>query len=112
MAKPNRRECRFDGIGRSQVPPELGREVIEGQQLLAILPQAFARFLILGVVFLQEVIECCLGVRFRLVRDSAVPPDDARMSIGAETHGRKVVSLICLAVSSYTISAWAPITVT
>ena len=65
MAKPNRRECRFDGIGRSQVPPVLGREVIEGQQLLAILPQTFARFLILGVVFFQEVIECCLGVRFR-----------------------------------------------
>jgi len=61
MSEPNRRECRFDRIGRSQVGPVLGREVIEAQQLLAILPQAFARFLILGVVFFQEVIECCLG---------------------------------------------------
>ncbi len=42
-----------------------GRKVVEGQQLFPIFPQAFARFLIFGIVFLQEVIEGCLGVCFR-----------------------------------------------
>ena len=37
VAQPNGGERRFDGVGRPQVLPVFGREVIEGQQHVAIL---------------------------------------------------------------------------
>ena len=66
MSQPNCRERRLDWIRGSQVSPVLGREVVEGQQLVAILPQTVAGLLVLGVVLLQELIEGRLGIGFRL----------------------------------------------
>ena len=39
----DRRERAFDDIGRAQMLPVLGREIVEGEQRLAILDQALDR---------------------------------------------------------------------
>ena len=57
MTKTDRCESRFDGIGRSQVAPVLGWEVIERKKWLSILPQAVTGWLVLRVVLLQEILE-------------------------------------------------------
>lgn len=44
----------FDGGGRAQVIPMLGREVVEGQQRVAVLGEAFDHPAVLGAVFLGE----------------------------------------------------------
>ena len=50
-------ERAFDRVGGSQVDPVLGREVVEGEQHVAILRQALGGLGILGLVGLQEQIE-------------------------------------------------------
>ena len=40
MAEADRCEGRLDGVRRPQGAPVLGREVIEGEKLLPVLPQA------------------------------------------------------------------------
>ena len=67
MAQADRGERAFDGVGRPQVAPVLGGEVVERQQLVAIFLQAFARLGVLRGVLFQEVIEC-LGRRSRASR--------------------------------------------
>ena len=47
-------EGAFNGIGRSQVFPVLGREVVESQQCVSILSEAVGRLLIFGRVALDE----------------------------------------------------------
>src|SRR5450830_687127 len=57
----NCREHAFNGIGRPQVIPVLGGEVVEGQHCSAILRQAFDRLVVLRSVFLGEDIDRHLG---------------------------------------------------
>jgi hypothetical protein len=47
----------LDGVGRAQVTPVLGGEVVEGQEDVPILREAAARRLVLRTVPLQEVVE-------------------------------------------------------
>src|SRR4051795_12057393 len=51
------REHAFDGVRSSQVIPVLGREVVEGQQGLAILPQALDCPGVLRPIFLSEDVD-------------------------------------------------------
>ncbi len=44
------RKGAFDGIGGANVLPVLGREVVEGEQHVAVLGQAGHRFVVLGAV--------------------------------------------------------------
>jgi hypothetical protein len=53
---PHGREHAFDGVGRAQVILMLGREVIEGQQRVAVLGEAFDRSAVPGAVFLAAVV--------------------------------------------------------
>ena len=48
-------ESAFDGVGRPQVGPVFGREVVEGEQRFLILAQALAGFGILLFVEFHEV---------------------------------------------------------
>src|SRR5215470_10480235 len=59
-------ERAFDRVRGSQVLPVLGGEVVESQQRIAILGQAFGGFLVLDLVALDESIECSLSVSLRL----------------------------------------------
>src|SRR3990170_4898346 len=43
--------------------PVLGREVIEGEQWLAVLAEALDRLVVLDAIAFDEVIECSLGMR-------------------------------------------------
>ena len=43
---PDGRKGAFNGVGRSQVLPVLGGEIVERQQRVAILGQAFGRFVV------------------------------------------------------------------
>src|SRR5438477_1171967 len=54
-------EGAFDGIGRSQVFPVLGREVVESEQRVSILAQAVGRLRVFQRVALDEDVECQLG---------------------------------------------------
>jgi hypothetical protein len=54
-------ERAFDGIHGPQVLPVFGGEVVESQQHIAILGQAFGGFLVLDPVALDESIECSLS---------------------------------------------------
>src|SRR4051794_10461314 len=54
---PHGREDAFDGVRGSQVIPVLGREVVEGQQGLAILPQALDCPGVLRPIFLSEDVD-------------------------------------------------------
>src|SRR5947207_1268672 len=56
-------EGALDRVGRSQVLPVLGGEVVEGEQHVAVLGQAFDRLVVLRVVDFCECIEGGLGVR-------------------------------------------------
>jgi hypothetical protein len=59
---PHGREGAFDGVCRSQVLPMFGGKIIEGQQRLAILLQAFGGLLVFDRVGFDENIERDLGV--------------------------------------------------
>jgi hypothetical protein len=50
-------ERAFDDVGRSQVLPVLGREVVEGEQRIAILDQALDRLFVLDAPGLDERVE-------------------------------------------------------
>ena len=56
------REGALDRVGRAQVLPVLGGEVVEGEQHVAILRQAFDRLVVLRAVDFHESIEGGLGV--------------------------------------------------
>ena len=66
MTKSNRREGRLDRIGRPQVAPVFSGEVIEGEQDVTVLGQAFARGGVLRLVLFNEFIERFLGIGLRL----------------------------------------------
>ncbi len=53
------RERAFDYVGRAQMLPVLGREVVEGQQRVAILGQAFHRLVVFDAPGLDEGVERC-----------------------------------------------------
>ena len=57
------RKGAFDGIGGANVLPVLGREVVEGEQHVAVLGQAGHRFVVLGAIGLEEEVEGLLGHR-------------------------------------------------
>ena len=81
MSEANRGERRFDRVRCAEVSPLRGREVVEAQQHVAILPQTLARSRILGIVLGQEVIErvarclACLGL-----------PDIVQVALGPRLH--------------------------
>src|SRR5215475_13606711 len=54
-------EGAFDGVGRPQVFPVLGREVVESEQRVSILAQAVGRLLVSQRVALDEGVERQLG---------------------------------------------------
>ena len=56
-AMPDVCECGRDGVGRTDVNPVLGREVVEGKQRLPILRQAFDRLGILRLEGGNELLE-------------------------------------------------------
>ncbi len=60
---PHRCEHTFDGVRGSQVIPVLGREVVEGQQGVAILGEAFDCPGVLRPVFLSEDVDRSLRSR-------------------------------------------------
>lgn len=68
-------EARFDRVGRAQVTPMFGREVVEREQPLAILAQHLGRLRVLGSVGNDELIK-------RLVRLRAGRRHPDRMQIG------------------------------
>ena len=53
-AVPDGGEHALDGIGRAQVVPVLGREVVERQQRVAVLDEAGDRLVILGAILVGE----------------------------------------------------------
>src|SRR5947199_7505598 len=52
-----RRERAFDDVGCAQMLPVLGREVVEGQQRIAILAQALDRLVVFDAPGLDEGVE-------------------------------------------------------
>ena len=66
MPESDRGERRLDRVGRPQMTPVFGREVIEGEKDVAVFTQALASGGVLGFVFLNELIERFLGVSLRL----------------------------------------------
>ena len=54
---PDRRERAFDDIGRAQMLPVLGRELVEGQQRIAILDQALDSLVVLDAPGFDEGVE-------------------------------------------------------
>ena len=81
MSQTNGGERRFDRVGCSQVCPVRGREVVEGEQHVTVLPQALARGRILGVVLGQEVIEGVVGILASLRL-----PDVVKIALGPRLH--------------------------
>ena len=63
--KPYRRESRLDGIRRPDVPPVLGWEVVEGQELLPVLSKTLGRLRILRLIDFDEEAESLLGLSLR-----------------------------------------------
>jgi hypothetical protein len=59
---PHGREGAFDRVCRSQVLPVLGGKIVEGEQRLAILLQAFGGLLVFARVGLDEGVERGLGL--------------------------------------------------
>ena len=57
MSQANRGEDAFDGVGRPQVNPVFGREVIERQQHVAIFLQTLHGLGVLGAISFQEGVE-------------------------------------------------------
>ena len=62
----DRREDALDRIGGPQVNPVLGREVVEGQELLSIFVETLDRLRILGLIGLDEQIERLVSMRTRV----------------------------------------------
>jgi hypothetical protein len=60
---PHGREHAFDEVGRAQVIPMLGMEVVEGQQRVAVLGEAFDSPSVLGGVFLGEGVDRRFGAQ-------------------------------------------------
>src|SRR5215467_10954529 len=54
-----RRERTLDDVRRSQMLPMLGRKIVEGEQRLAILDQAFDRLVVFDTPSFDEGVECC-----------------------------------------------------
>jgi hypothetical protein len=54
----DRRKGGFNNVGRAQVFPVFGWEVLEGKQRIAIRGQALDRFVVFDVPGLNESIEC------------------------------------------------------
>src|SRR6202035_3591170 len=52
------RECTFDWVRCAQMLPMLCREVVEGEQSIAVFGQAFDRLLVFNVVDFDERVEC------------------------------------------------------
>ncbi len=71
----------FNGIGGPQMNPVFGWEVIKRQQLFAVLGQAIGSLGILGLVGLQEQIECLVGSFPRLCL-----PDVVQLGFGSRLH--------------------------
>ena len=65
MTKPDRREGGFNRIGRPQVAPVLGWEVVERQQHVAVSFQAVTGRSVLRTVLFQERIKCLVRIRLR-----------------------------------------------
>ncbi len=51
------RKGAFNGIGGANVLPVLGREVVEGEQHVAVLGQAGHRLVVLGAIGIEEEVE-------------------------------------------------------
>ncbi len=81
VSQANGGERRFDRVGRSQVRPVPGREVVEREQHVAVLSQTLARRRALGVVLHQEVVE---GVVRGLASDRL--PDVVQVALGPGVH--------------------------
>ena len=58
-AMANGRERAFDDVGRAQMFPVLGGEVVESQQRVAILDQALDRLVVFDAPGLDEGVERC-----------------------------------------------------
>ena len=71
-------EGTFDRIGCSDVPPVLGREVVESQQSISVLDQAFDRLGVLGAVGLEEEVEGVLGIHSGLGHPDVLASGTAR----------------------------------
>ena len=64
MTEPYGCECRLDRVGCSQVTPVFGWEVVKRKQYVSVFGKALAGRWILGLEFLEELIEGFLGVVF------------------------------------------------
>jgi len=77
----HRGERAFDRIRAPQVLPMLGWEVVEGEQRIAILGQAFDRLVVFRSVALRESVESCDGLVLRfghaLTHAVSVPQEKA-----------------------------------
>ena len=62
MTQAHRGEDAFDGIGRPQVFPVFGREVVEGQEFFAVLGQTFTGLGILRAAGREEQVEGLFGL--------------------------------------------------
>ena len=81
-AVPNRRKDTFDRVRSPDVLPVLGREVIEGQQLRAILNQLGGGFLVFHAVGIHEETEGGIGLFLCLGH-----PDILQISLGFFVQG-------------------------
>ena len=67
-------EDAFDGVGRSDVLPMLGWEVVEGQQHVAIFGQLLDRPLVFHAVGFHKQIKGCSGLFLRLCHPDVLQP--------------------------------------
>ena len=58
---PNSRERALDRVCGSQVLPVLGGEIVEGEERVAVLGEAFDGFVVLNAIGFDERIQCNLG---------------------------------------------------
>ena len=79
---PNCGKSAFNGIRGSDVFPMLGREVAEGQQIVAILDQAFYDALVFHTVSFDEEVEGGFSNGLGLGH-----PDIFQVSLGLRLHG-------------------------
>ena len=79
---PNGGEHALDRVGRAQMIPVLGRDVIKDQQRLPILGQAGYRLLVFGGILVGERRDGRLGRRAVRRR-----PDLAQVGLGGGLHG-------------------------
>ncbi len=105
-AVADRRERAFDDVGRAQMLPVLGREVVEGQQRIAILDQALDSLVVLDAPGFDEgvkgeerilpglghpdLLQCPFGFRLlalrQLVQDVGGLVDPAALAAGLRPH--------------------------